>query len=255
MATDDKPTDEEVVIPEENVEEASEQVDTPSEEVQEQPAEEEAPAEETEEEEPRPPSRREQLRVQDLLTKYGPPSEQAPSQNKPDFRTKVDADEEVYKTLDQTTQEYGQNQYDAGIERAKYYKWETLLQVDEPQVQARFPQLDPRNKDEFHETLNNALQAKYARFVGYNPGNPEQGVPRTVANPDIRYLDFVESELEYAQELASHLAEKTQKNIAKQAANTGLRPDGSSAKKLNLNKAAEDMSDEELKAKLASFGM
>lgn len=223
---------------EEESEEESEEVAEP--EVKEEPEEE------------KPPSRREQLRVQDLLKKYGPPKD-TPIQSKgPDFRDKVEANEEVYKTLQDTAQQFGQDQYNQGLERAKYFQWETLLNVDEPQVRAKYPQLDPSSED-YHPAIHNAMASKYARFVGYNPGDPEKGIPRSVQNSEIRYADFVEAEMEFADEIASQRVVRTTENIARQAAQTGLRPDGSSAKRLNLNKAPEDMTDEELDAVISQI--
>lgn len=264
MAKDDKPNEEEVVpesqeeVTPEPKEESPEPDETPKEEPKEQ-APEENPKEETPEEpraeepeapteEEKPISRREQLRVNDLLKKYGPPKEKAPLTNAPDFRDKVQADEEVYKTLEETATNFGQEQYSQGLEQAKFYKWDTLLNVDDPQVRTKYPEFDPSNKEKFHSVLANAMYTKYLRAVGYDAGDPQRGIPETVQNPNIRYLDYVEAEMEFADELAAQRVEKTTQNIAKQAAQTGLRPDGSSPTRLNLNKNAEDMTDEELNA-------
>ena len=253
---DDTPIKDEAVIAEDVNEESPEAVETPQEQV-EAPAEApvepeedtpEAPAEPELEEAPAP-SRREQLRVQDLLKKYGPPQEKAPLTTGPDFRDKVQADEEVYKTLEETTQDYGRAQYNQGLDRAKYYQWETLLNVDEPQVRSKYPILDPTAGDGvYHPAVTNAMYAKYARVIGYDPGDADKGIPASVQNPTLRYSDFVEAEMEFADELAAQKVERTTQNIAKQAAQTGLRPDGSSAKSLNLNKDPGAMTDDELNA-------
>jgi len=250
---DDQPIDQEQVQqPETNLEEVPQpEVPQPEPEApEEQPAAPEAPAEESEPEpeEAPAPSRREQLRVQQLLKKYGQPKEAPLQANGPNFRDQINADEEVYKTLEESTTEYGRQQYSQGLEQAKYYKWETLLQVDDPQVRTKYAQLDPSDKEKFHPALADAMNQKYLRFVGYNPGDPERGIAPTVQRPDIRYLDFVEAEFEFADELAAERQERTTKNIAQQAAQTGLRPDGSQAKSLNLNKAPQDMTEEELNA-------
>lgn len=244
-----KDNTEEVVaddVPQEETQEEAPAVET-QDEVQEE-AVEETPPSDPEPEEPPAPSRREQLRVADLLRKYGPPPE-APSQAKgPDFRDQISADEEVYKTLEETTNQYGRQQYDAGLNQAKFYKWETLLHVDDPQVKAKFAQLNPQDKEHFHPAVADAMNKKYLQLVGYDPGDPERGIPPTVQRPDIRYLDFVEAEFEFADELAAERQQRTTENIAKQAAQTGLRPDGSQAKRLNLNKSPDEMTDEELAA-------
>lgn len=251
MADDQAP--EEVLEQEQPMEEAP--AETPEEpEVQEPEVESEedpqveAPAEE---EEPAPISRREQLRVNDLLKKYGPPPE-APSQAKtPDFRDKIEADESVYKTLEETTSQFGQQQYNQGLEHSKYLQWETLLKVDDPQVRGKYPQLNQADKENFHPALADAMNKKYLQFVGYEPGDPERGIPPRVARPGIRYLDFVEAEFEFADELAAERQVRSTENIAKQAAQTGLRPDGSQTKRLNLNKSPDEMTDEELNAAIS----
>jgi hypothetical protein len=247
------------------------QEEVQEEEIQQEPLTEEAPVEEPQEEQPsveteqpaeeppaeeqeeRPMSRREQLRVADLLKKYGPPQTDAPlKSDAPNFRDQINADEEVYKTLEETTNQFGQQQYNQGLSQARLLQWETLLKVDDPQVRTQFPQLNPQDKEHFHPALADAMNQKYLQFVGYDPGDPQRGVPPTVQRPGIRYLDFVEAEFEFADELASERQQRTTENIARQAAQTGLRPDGSQAKRLNLNKSAEEMTDEELAAAIDS---
>lgn len=255
----DKPK-EEPEVPEVNEEESP--AETPNEEPKEKIEPEEEPKEETPEEsraeepeetaeeESKPPSRREQLRVQDLLRKYGPPKEKAP-QTTPDFRDKVQADEDVYKTLEETAQDYGQTQYQQGIAQANTAGWKAMLTLEDRQVRKDYPIFNPQDKEKFHPAVADAMNTKYLRAIGYNPGDPQRGIPETVVNP-ISYYEFVEAEMEFADELAAQRVERTTENIARQAAQTGLRPDGSSAKSLNLNKAPEDMTDEELDAAIAA---
>lgn len=220
------------------------------EEEPETPAE-EVPPDEEPEDTPAAPSRREQLRVEDLLRKYGPPKDSSkPKPAGKDYREMIDADDQVIKDLESDRQQSNQQSFDQGLERAQYYQWETLLRVDEPQVRSKFPALDPTSK-EYHPAIRRAMDAKYAALTGYDPGDPDKGVPSSVRNHSIRYLDMVESEMEFSEELASLKVEATTKNIAKQTAQTALRPDGSSAKKLDLNKKPEDMTLEELKARVA----
>ena len=54
--------------------------------------------------------------------------------------------------------------------------------------------------------------------------------------------------MELADNMAGVKTQQATRNIAQQAAKTGLRPDGTSVKPLDLNKAPEDMTDEELRA-------
>ena len=251
----------------------------PNEETQEEPKEEPVVADESEQTEPeseapetdeqedqpevapdpqeppeeKPPSRREQLRVQQLLKKYGPPPERAPKQSqRPDFRDKVNADDDVYKTLEDTTMEYGNSLVNSALSQADYRSWERFLKMDDTQVRGKYPVLDPSNKENFHPAVADALNARYLRFVGYDPGDASRGISPSVQNPDISYADFVEAEMEFADEVASQRIVRTTQNIASQAANVGLRPDGSSAKPLNLSKAPGDMNKKELEAAIAA---
>jgi hypothetical protein len=249
----DAPKDEEVIT------EAPEEQVTPSVAAPSQPTEEEqieAPAptgQEAEEEEEQPMSRRERLRVQDLLGKY-PDLQERTKVQAPNFRDKVQGDEDTYKILEQTTQDFGQNLMDEATKRVEFTNWKRFLTIDDNQVRGKYPELD-KNNEKFYPALADALNVKYLRTVGYNPGNPEKGISASVQNPDISYQDFVESEMEFANELASMKVSDTQKNIARQAAHTGIRPGGTSSKRLDLNKAPQNMTDEELKAAIAQGGL
>lgn len=227
-----------------------------------------APAEEPEptppvEEEPQvdpdeptpPPSRREQLRLQDLLKKYGPPqqreqqqpSQQRPSQPRPDaidYEQELDADPALIKRLNEDRARAEQARYDEGLRQAQGYEWRTLLQVDAPQMETKYPQLD-KNSTEFHPAIADSLSTMYLQMSGFDE---RSGLPE---RPGMRWSDFVESFWELADEIGSLKSQATATRVAKQAATTGLRPDGS-AVKLNLNKAPEQMSDEELDAYLGT---
>lgn len=82
--------------------------------------------------------------------------------------------------------------------------------------------------------------------MGYDPETD------TVKNPNIRYADYIEAQMELAEAIAGEKNQKTAQNIAKQAATTGLRPDGSKAKGMNLNQSPDQMTDEELAAAIAA---
>lgn len=244
MAKDDKPVEE----PEKEVEEIKEESpadDTPQDDA---PAEPEEPKEETPEEPEVPeeapvaeekPSRREQLRVKDLLRKY-PDLAKAPEAKVPDFRDKVEADEDTQKILEETARDYGQTQYNQGLEQAKSIQFHTRLEIDAPRIEAKYPQLD-KNSEQFDADAADDINSMYLELVGYDAQTD------TVKNPNIRYGDFVDAQMGLVNRLATERVAKSSKNLAKQVAATGLRPDGSSAKGLDLSKAPKDMTDEELK--------
>lgn len=245
---DDNPiTDDNINVNEEVA--PAEPQESPQEIVEQSPTEEEAQAEPEVPEVPEPgqkpepgqPSRREALRIQNLLKKYGPPSEnQAPS--KPEalnYQEALDADEEVIKRLEADREQVGQVQYNEGVKRAEYLNWNTGLKIDAPRVESKYEILNP-NSEKFHPQVADTVNNWYLNMVGYD--NQTQ----TIANPNIGYAEFVEGFMELVEETAGQKSAESIKNVAKQAAATGIRPDGSSATPVNPNKDPSEMSLEEL---------
>ena len=230
---------------------APEQPETPEVTPPEDPEEpEELPLEEEPVEEPKP-SRREQLRIQQLLERMkqpqsAPPAPQ-PSPNALDYNTALDADPEVIQQLEEDRQRMSQQFYEQGLKQTQASEWRTMLHIDSPQVDTAHPQLNQNDKENFHPAIADSVNSWYLQMSGFDEAT---GTP---ANPGIRYKDFVDGVFELAEEIASTKAQSAVKNIAKQAAQTGLRPDGSSAKRLDLNKDPEDMSDEELDTYLSRY--
>lgn len=205
---------------------------------------------ETTEDEPeeKPVSRRESLRIQQVIERakqgaYGPKPEPKSSSGL-NYSTELEADAETLKRLEDDRKAYGKSLYEEGLRRADSLQFRTRLEIDAPRVEAKYPQLDKSSPD-FHPSLANALNTMYLSAVGYDEKND------TVQNANVRYADYIESMMELADEIAGQKTAKTQKNIARQAANTGLRPDGSSSKRMNLNQSPEKMTDDELKAVIA----
>lgn len=199
-------------------------------------------------EESKSPTRRENLRIQQLVSKLRrqeDTSQQLTGSEELDYRKTLEAEDEVYKRLESDRQNYGESRYREGIKQAESIQFHTRLEIDAPKVHSKYPQFDPESS-EFNPVAANAVNEWYLSQVGFNPSN------NTVANSNIRYAEFVDSLMELADEMAGQKVATTQKNIAKQASSTGLRPDGSTAKRLNLNKAPESMTDEELEAVINS---
>lgn len=253
------------VLPEKPVEETPPEATPPAPAAEPQPKPEEEPEEEEEpdqpeeevipEEEEKPVSRREELRIQKLLAKYGSP-EQQPAKKpvaKPadalNYEERLDADPELIKELEADREAYAVSRSNDATKIAEAVEWRTLLQIDGPAVQATYPQLNPKDEENFHPAVNNAINTFYLTMSGYDAES------RTAEKPGIRYTDFVESVMELAEEIAATKVVKARKEITKQAKQTGIRPDGSRAKKLDLSKPAWEMSDEELDAKLKAEGL
>lgn len=243
--------DESQPIAEEAVSEQNDAV----EEVAEQEAPEEV-AQEVQDEAPEKPSadqpsRRETLRIQQLLKKYGPPPERPePSQFKRDdaldYGTALDADPEIIQRLEADRNAEGQARYQQGQNdvraELRTSEWRTLLNFDAPSTEAKYGWLNPKDSENFDPALADAVNEEYKAVVGYDE---KTGL---VSRPEIRYSDFIEARVELSTRLAKSMTANTAKNIAKQAATTGIRPDGSSARRLDLSKAPEDMTTEELYA-------
>lgn len=208
-------------------------------------------------EEPREPEQQEQPmsrrkakrleKLEGLVERLKSP--QAQPQNKPnqaiDYRKLIDADDQVYEQLDKVTQDFGQTQFNAGLEQANAVRFHTRLEIDAPRVESKYSQFD-RSSPEFNPGVTSAVNEFYLATVGYNPQTD------TVQNPNLRYGDFVDALAELGEAMFSTNTARTTKNIVRQAANAGLRPDGSSAKPLNLNKAPEDMTEAELNAAIGA---
>lgn len=185
-----------------------------------------------------PPSNRLLTRAQKLLEKYGPPQErQAPRRNDAlDYSQALDADPEVIEQLNADRQRTEQTYYNEGLRKAEAIEFKTNIRLDLPLVAPMMAKLDPRDAE--------VLDREYLNTVGFDPatGNVER--------PNIGYAEFIEARIEMAKRMGESMNAESVKNIAKQASMTGLRPDGSSAKRLNLNQAPENMSIEELYASI-----
>lgn len=195
----------------------------------------------------RVPSRRESLRIQQLLEKLKEKDTPA-APRQPDgslnYKTALDTDDDTVKVLDDDRRKYGEGLYNQGLEQAKIIQFQTRLEIDAPRIEAKYPVLDKDSSD-FNPVVANALNQMYLSAVGWDP------TTRRVTNANVRYADYIEGLMELSDEVASKKVAQSTKNIAKQASVTGLRPSGGTGKRLNLNQVPGTMSDDELKAVIA----
>ena len=163
----------------------SETVEAKEEVAEEQKSEEEAPATQ--------PSRRENLRIQQLLEKLQKQS-QTPAEHKAptgiDYGTALDADPEVIQQLESDRQQVANQSYSEGLEQAKSIQFHTRLEIDAPKVEGKYKQLNPEDKENFNPALANAVNTWYLQMAGYDQQSGK------VANSDIRYAEFVEGIME-----------------------------------------------------------
>lgn len=198
-----------------------------------------------------PISRRQSLRMQALIEQRNRAEERArmvPKTSGMDYESELNADPETVKRLQQDRDNVADQAFKEGLKRTQAIEFRTRLEVDAPRVETKYPSLD-KNSPDFHPALADSVNKMYLGAVGYDPKSG------TVANPDIRYADYVEAFMELADEMAATKAAKSSANISSQAANTGIRPNGGKAKSFNFNKQPKDMSDDELNAFLKANGL
>jgi hypothetical protein len=149
------------------------------------------------------------------------------------YREAIDAPDEVYETLDNDRRSFGEQRYNEGLEAVRAMEFRTNIKLDLPIVQGKLDKLDPADAQ--------AIDREYLMYTGYDP------TTGYVKNPDIGYADFVEAQIERAERLASNMHLKSQQNIAKQAAQTGVRPDGGGRQGIKIESAQDiaKMSDKE----------
>lgn len=197
-----------------------------------------------------PMSRRKQKRLEKLegLVERlkGPQTQPRQKPGGIDYRNMIEADDQVIEQLDKASQDYGQAQFQAGLEQANSVRFHTRLEIDAPRVEGKYSQLDKSSED-FNPNLTHAVNSLYLGMIGYDAERD------TVQNPNLRYSEFVDALAELGEAMYSTKTTQATQNIARQAANTGLRPDGSSAKPLNWGgKAPEEMTEAELNAAIGA---
>jgi hypothetical protein len=187
----------------------------------------ETEAQETEEEiSPRQQKRVEQIedmklnKILDRVTGGKVPAQNQSGYNPLDYKQTIDADDEVVSQLSQDREQYGQDQRNQGqaeaMEQLKYVEWKNNIRFDLPMVKEKLDQLPP--------AVARAIDREYLLYSGADVENGK------VSNPSISYAEFVEAQIERAEAIASIRNQDSQKNIVKQAAQTGIRPNGATSR-------------------------
>jgi hypothetical protein len=179
----------------------------------------------------RPPSRRETKRIQQLIAKMQNQSNNSnlPSpntNNDPSIARKqriIDEGEYDLDEINQMAGNYANEMYQKGLSQAQQLQnanmFSTRLEIDTPQVMSKHTFLDPSAND-FNPSVADMVNRMYLNLVGFNPNTG------TVSNPNIRYGEFVDGYMDTVDMLSSQNRAESSKNIAKQVANSGVRPNG-----------------------------
>lgn len=129
--------------------------------------------------------------------------------------------------LEEDRSAYGKSQFTQGVQTAQEYitpvrleMWADRLETDADRVKQEWSVLDEDSKD-FDSEFANEINQKFLNFIGYRKDNNGNV---TVERQGIRYRDFVKAERQNIERYASRLNENSTRNIVKQAANTGMRP-------------------------------
>lgn len=222
-----------------------------------------------EDEEPAPPSPRESKRIKSLLEKLG--SQQQPTFTPPRVTTQPQqpqgndpiipegdytleeinqrAKEYATKTADQRYQEGLAQAQQLATQQANVLAFYTDLKLEAPRVNSRYDFMN-RESPNYDQARQELVDGMYLRTVGYSQGDPQRGIPASVQRNDISYEDFVDGIMELVGTQAAMEQVESQKQVNKQAAQQGVRPNGSGRKSRSSDNPRE-MTDDELDAAIA----
>lgn len=132
------------------------------------------------------------------------------------------------KQLEEDRQAYGKEQLQQGMQQVqesltpiRHEMWADRLEIDGERVKKDWPVMDEDSK-EFDPDFTGEINQKFLNFIGYRQDEKTGRV--TIERQNVRYSDFVRAERQNIERYASRLNENSTKNIVKQAANTGIRP-------------------------------
>lgn len=164
-------------------------------------------------------------KILDRITQVKQPTQSA-QRDSLDYRQVMDAPDEVYSQLEQEREQVHNRGYNEGLNKFEAFEFKQNLKTDLPLVQEKLSKLDP--------AAATALDRMYLQTVQYDSNTGVPGVK------GIGYADFIDAQLELANSIASNRVIDSQRNIAKQAAQTGIRPDGAGRQGFKIN-SVEDL--------------
>lgn len=211
---------------------------------------------EEQQEQEKPVSRRESKRIQQLLDKfaqndearYSPKPQQRPQQRRTSTGQIIPEGEYDLSEINGMAQEYGEGMFQQGLSQAQALTnantFATRLEIDAPRINGKYEFLD-KESDDFNPGVAAFVNRMYLNTVGYNP---QTGV---VQNSDLRYGEFVEGFMEAMDLISAGKVADSNRNVADQAARTGIRP-GGTRKPAYQGSDPRKMTDEQLDAAIAA---
>jgi hypothetical protein len=226
---------------EDKAEETKDEETEESEDSEESEAEEteEQSEEESEEDEPEP-SPRQNKAIERLTKKLAEASKQ---NRQPELTQKekqmIDEGDYTTEELNEKFSKYGDQRYSEALMQAQQsLGFQTRLEIDAPKVAQKYEILN-RNSEKYDPGQTALVGELYLRTVGYDENSG------LVQRPDVRYEEFVDGIMEMVEIASAARNANSQRNVAKAAARTGVRPSGE-AKKSYSGSDPRKMSDAQL---------
>lgn len=114
--------------------------------------------------------------------------------------------------------------YQTATSRAQLESFDNRLDIDVERVEQKWDVLDPSKEDVYKPGLEKNLVNGYIRAVGMEKDQKSGRI--TIRDPQLRFRDYVDQQMEQMEEYAEAVAAKTTTNVASQARKTGVRPTG-----------------------------
>lgn len=185
------------------------------------PAAEEPEAPEPIVEEPQPVSHRENKRISELTRKLQEANQRPNQVNQPQSNQIIGEGDYDMDQVNDLAQQYGEQRYAEGIKQASdNTMFMTRLEIDAPKVESKYEQLNP-NSDKFDPGIADYTTQLFYKTVGMKA---KADGTFTVENTNIRYSEFIDGMMDAVDALASSRQADSKVNLAKQAAQTGVRP-------------------------------
>lgn len=101
--------------------------------------------------------------------------------------------------------------------------WADRFDTDSERVSGKWDALNSDKTDTYNPKLEAQLVQRYIAFAGVEKDNSGRV---TIQKPNIRFRDFVDAEMKNLEDYAAERNAASSKNLVKQAAQTGVRPNG-----------------------------